>query len=429
MADIEQLLEVSELTAKSRVQPQSREGYNSKIKYVLKFMEENYPQQVEGDNGSRSLKLPLSFESIQALFAKLMTDTDLPKNARKRQQEAGNRREELNLIREAAIAAGADDDEIAEIPEIEEDTTINKANSITVSKSCLGGYKSALKMLYSDNKVAFECPERPRESQPLDKFLDDQIKCYANLIADKKNRAIMSVTEGKAALTEEGFVDIINKLIAYKPKLRLSERGRATRVINWNSGIFGWLCALMQKNHCSRVELLDNAHLTHFQWQGDHLVTTICKHKKDQGGSGLGKERSIYANPLNPELCMILAFGVYLMSKPRARDPRIQKTKLFEGHSQKTRFCDLIKEILDEFTDDEILQRFGVKKDDLASHSIRKYILNHLLSLLDGPNVCAVYIRAGWSLGNTQDRYILGGLGEDNLIGRLVRLKVYLIFT
>ena len=40
--------------------------------------------------------------------------------------------------------------------------------------------------------------------------------------------------------------------------------------------------------------------------------------------------------------------------------------------------------------------------------------------MIDGPNPCAVYIRAGWSLGNTQDRYIIGGQGEDELCGRLL---------
>lgn len=62
--------------------------------------------------------------------------------------------------------------------------------------------------------------------------------------------------------------------------------------------------------------------------------------------------------------------------------------------------------------------RGQASKDQIATHSIRKFIIDFLLSILDGPNVCAVYIRAGWSLGNTQDRYIVGGAGEDNLIGR-----------
>lgn len=156
----------------------------------------------------------------------------------------------------------------------------------------------------------------------------------------------------------------------------------------------------------------------HFQWIGDHLVCTVCKHKKDQDGSGAGKVKAVYANPLNPELCCVLALGVYMISKSRSQGVSGTKTKLFEGNAQSTRFADFIKVALNEFSDEEILQIFGTTTDNLATHSIRKFILDHLTSVLDGPNTCAVYIRAGWSLGNTQDRYILGGLGEDNLIGR-----------
>jgi hypothetical protein len=30
----------------------------------------------------------------------------------------------------------------------------------------------------------------------------------------------------------------------------------------------------------------------------------------------------------------------------------------------------------------------------------------------------AVYLRAGWSLGNVQDRYIFSGAGSDQVVGR-----------
>jgi hypothetical protein len=63
---------------------------------------------------------------------------------------------------------------------------------------------------------------------------------------------------------------------------------------------------------------------------------------------------------------------------------------------------------------------FGANIDDLGTHSHRKGSVSFLLSIIDGPNPCAVYIRANWSLGNTQDRYIMGGAGEDELIGRLL---------
>lgn len=37
---------------------------------------------------------------------------------------------------------------------------------------------------------------------------------------------------------------------------------------------------------------------------------------------------------------------------------------------------------------------------------------------MDGPNAVQVYLRAGWSLGNVQDRYLFSGTGTDQLCGR-----------
>jgi len=35
-----------------------------------------------------------------------------------------------------------------------------------------------------------------------------------------------------------------------------------------------------------------------------------------------------------------------------------------------------------------------------------------------GPTAIAIYLRAGWSLGNVQQRYILAGDGGDQVCGR-----------
>lgn len=206
----------TEITAQNLVVAKSRINYNSKVKYCIKFMEDEYPDSVvEDDAGEKSLKIPLPFEAIQALFGRLETDTSLPRDAKKRKKATMEKRAALEALQQAAIDKG---EEPEELPEEVEDTTINKANSVTVSKSCLGGYKSALKLYYKDRNVAFECPDRPSGSQSLDTFLDAQIKSYGNLVADKKVRAIMSANEGKNAMTEEGFNDLLWKLIKYNPR-------------------------------------------------------------------------------------------------------------------------------------------------------------------------------------------------------------------
>ena len=79
-----------------------------------------------------------------------------------------------------------------------------------------------------------------------------------------------------------------------------------------------------------------------------------------------------------------------------------------------------MKRVLETFPDAEIELYFGCPRGDLGTHSHRKGGITFLLGIIDGPNPCAVYIRAGWSLGNTQDRYIMGCAGEDELCGRIL---------
>jgi hypothetical protein len=234
----EQLLEVAKLSALNKLKKDSREGYDCKIKYIIKFIEQNYPDWiiVNEENGRiKELKIPLPFESIKTLFAQLQIDVDLPKSSKKRKKKESERILELEKIRTAILERGGNEE--TDIPErlknsfITVDNTPNKLNSITASKSCLQGYKSALKTYYSDREMAFECPDLPVGKKSLDKYLNEEIKSYGNLIADKKKRAVMPVTEGKDAMTEEGFSRIIDKLIKYKPTNRYDQNGRVIIIL------------------------------------------------------------------------------------------------------------------------------------------------------------------------------------------------------
>ena len=179
--DVQQLQQVAALTSRKIVNDSSRVGYNSKLKYIIKFMSNKFPDQLETNSaGKVSLKLPLTFASIEALFAAIQVDTNLPKKAGKRKREEDANLEELRRIRREAIERG--DENIPEEPMIREDTSINKANSITVSKQCIQGYKSALKTHYRDRGVEFTCPERAVGLQSVDEYLNTQMRSYANLM-------------------------------------------------------------------------------------------------------------------------------------------------------------------------------------------------------------------------------------------------------
>lgn len=77
-------------------------------------------------------------------------------------------------------------------------------------------------------------------------------------------------------------------------------------------------------------------------------------------------------------------------------------------------FCIIIK-----YTYIGSVENLGFDISDFGSHSFRKGVVTHECGSLDGPNLAAIFLRAGWSLGNVQDRYICYGKGADQLCGRV----------
>jgi hypothetical protein len=69
--------------------------------------------------------------------------------------------------------------------------------------------------------------------------------------------------------------------------------------------------------------------LQHVDWREDCLVITLAKHKGDQSGEGLSNEKHIYANPLNPSICPILALAVLIFCTHRGQSTRLQQ--LYNG--------------------------------------------------------------------------------------------------
>ena len=61
----------------------------------------------------------------------------------------------------------------------------------------------------------------------------------------------------------------------------------------------------------------------------------------------------------------------------------------------------------------------GASENDFGTHSFRKGIASYCAGMLDGPPVVSIFLRAGWSLGQVQDRYFHYVPGGDQLIARL----------
>jgi hypothetical protein len=61
----------------------------------------------------------------------------------------------------------------------------------------------------------------------------------------------------------------------------------------------------------------------------------------------------------------------------------------------------------------------GYAITDFGSHSFRKGITTFCSALIGGPSIIAIFQRAGWSLGQVQDRYFMYSDGGDQLCGRI----------
>jgi hypothetical protein len=134
-------------------------------------------------------------------------------------------------------------------------------------------------------------------------------------------------------------------------------------------------------------------------------------------GTDSALETHVYANPITPSLCPVLSLAILLFTTPSRAS-----NQLFEGAgAQDERYSKLMHRVLKGLTDSEQqLLGSSAKAEYFGTHSMRKGSPSYVLGLNGGPAVTHVYLRARWSLGNVQDRYIMSAGGGDQFTGRCV---------
>ena len=203
--------------------------------------------------------MPLTKNVIDELFGWLSSNTSLPKR-RGRQHVNGIDDEE-------------EPDDGYEEPDEVIDLTIDDVFSerkITISASCMQGYKLALLWWYREKSVVI--------NSDINDHLNAFIKGYEVTIAKKKATGVMSITEGKSALSFAGYVEIC------KVMMRLAPNGNRNP---FSEGIFGWTYMVFMWNLIARAESVGNIMLQHIDWREDAVIVTFARHKGDQTGEGL----------------------------------------------------------------------------------------------------------------------------------------------
>mmetsp|Transcript_16838 Transcript_16838/g.28163 ORF Transcript_16838/g.28163 Transcript_16838/m.28163 type:complete len:455 (-) Transcript_16838:169-1533(-) len=152
----------------------------------------------------------------------------------------------------------------------------------------------------------------------------------------------------------------------------------------------------------------------HIWWEDDCIVVVFVTQKNDKEAIH-SPPKHVYANPEKPELCPLLAFAIYLFTTGYRRED--SKRTVF-GTESKSLFGDWLKRVMRNVQVAEDLLILGMKVIEIGTHSFRKGVAGFLSGIIDGPNPIAIYLRAGWSLGRVQSRYILECSGGDRLCGR-----------
>jgi len=268
--------------------------------------------------------------------------------------------------------------------------------------STVRAYKSALVWYYKEHKLIID---------PLiDQGLETLLRGYRRRVANMKLEGKMAIFEGRYHLTYDGYCLLARALYKTEP---------------FSTMLFAWPFLVLQWNLLARSATVGGLMMEHIGWEGDALLISTPKHKADQEGAKCFS-RHIYANPANPTICPVLALAVLVFcrsikhdSSQPANSAARPNFRVFDGAFSEARFSEVLGRCIASLPESE-LACLGGEKKQLGTHSVRKGAATFCTGMINGPSTVQVFMRAGWSLGNVQDRYLFAGAGGDQLTGRVL---------
>jgi hypothetical protein len=271
-------------------------------------------------------------------------------------------------------------------------------NNGHLAASTVAGYKSALTWLHRTKKQEM--------NTQLNSALNLFMTGYRKQVAGLKQSGDMCAFEGKQALSFSGYRMLADRLMKLEPQSSTVGNRRAPQgadhptAVTWMMGLFSWTFMVLQWNLIVRSVTCAGIMLAHFSWKDDHLTITSPKHKGDQSGINVFP-KSVFANPLEPAICPILAIAVLIFCRPHR--PQGVSPQLFEGTDQEDRFSKVLSTVLSTLPG-SLTATLGAQTNMIGTHSLRKGPPTYALSMPGGPSPVSIFLRAGWSLGNTKDR-------------------------
>lgn len=272
-------------------------------------------------------------------------------------------------------------------------SSLTKSDGTKLQYSAVNGHRAGLFNLFRDYNQKI--------SQEFSEELSLRFKGLKRTLAQEFVQGQNKLHTGKEPMDFDLYNYICRTMIKFSNKDIIF--ARAFIIISWN---------LM-----SRSANVVGIRYSHMEWQNDALRIFFGHMKNDQSGERPRDPRHIYANPLKPEICPILALGLLWATQG------FDKTdlKLFGGSNQYERFRKGLGRVLQREEVVGELQRRGITVSDLGTHSFRKGASTYCSSGSTAcPSSTAVHLRAGWTLGGVQNTYLRYAAAGDMHVGRTV---------
>lgn len=123
------------------------------------------------------------------------------------------------------------------------------------------------------------------------------------------------------------------------------------------------------------------------------MLVFVCQAKTDQEGDNASRPKHVYANLIMPEICPILALGIYLLV-----DIRPNQTDLFQGNNQADRFRHIRFRTCSNTVVNDRLESFGFDSTKLGIQSTRKGSATFCMGgSSEPPSQSSIDHRGGWS--------------------------------
>lgn len=116
-----------------------------------------------------------------------------------------------------------------------------------------------------------------------------------------------------------------------------------------------------------------------------------------------------------PSICSLTHLEINIICRYKSND---DNNNIFVCKSE-SKFSKWLKVALDKLGASEFML-FGFESEQLGTHYFRKGSTTYVNSSNVNSSIIVLYHRAGWSIGNVQQRYMFPTDTGDQLIGRIV---------